>query len=127
MPMVGLLVAPSQRTLSTGAGPARRTRRPTRRRVGVHWRRMLERQSARLPLVAGTYLSKLSVPPFGALGLALATPLMAAVAVGGFATGRMVLHARRAFAFALMVVVLLTLQIVAADHFSVGSLALLLV
>jgi len=127
MPMYDLLVAPSQRIPSPGVGPARRTRRPTRRRVGVHWRRMLERQNARLPLVAGTYLSKLSVPPFGALGLALATPLMAAVAVGGFATGRMVLHARRAFAFALMVVVLLTLQIVAADHFSLGSLALLLV
>jgi len=127
MPMYSLLGATPGRSASRGVDAAWRTRRPTRRRVRVHWRQMLERQSARLPLVAGTYLSKLSVPPFGALGLALATPLMAAVAIGGFATGRMVVHARRAFAFALMVAVLLTLQIVAADHFSVGSLALLLV
>ena len=127
MPMYSLLGATPDRSASPGVGAAWRTRRPTRRRIRVHWRQMLERQSARLPLVAGTYLSKLSVPPFGALGLALATPLMAAVAIGGFATGRMVIHARRALAFALMVAVLLSLQVATADHFSLGSLALLLV
>lgn len=75
----------------------------------------------------GTYLSKLSMPAMASLGLAAATPILAAVALGGFASGLMVLHARRALAFALMVAVLLTLQIVAADHFSMGSLSLLMV
>ncbi len=80
-----------------------------------------------MPLVAATYLSKFSVPPFGAMGLALVTPLMLVAAVGGFLAGLMELHLRRALLFALMLGILLGLQVLTADSFSIGSLALLVV
>ncbi len=125
--MLRPLVELSPRSASARVDPAERMRRLTGQRGGARWKQRLELWSARLPLVVGTYLSKLSVPPFGAMGLALSIPLMAAVAVGGFAAGLMVLHVRRAFAFVLMLAVLLSLQVVAADHFSPNSLALLVV
>ncbi|MDY0748913.1 hypothetical protein SNE35_30730 [Paucibacter sp. R3-3] len=82
---------------------------------------------ALFPLVAATYLSKFSVPPFGAMGLAIAIPLVFGAALVGFAAGAMQLQLRRALAFALMLATLLTLQVLAADGFSPGSLALLVV
>ncbi len=86
----------------------------------------IERLYSRFPLIAATFLSKISMPPFGAMGLALTTPLMLAVAFAGFVSGQMVLHVRRALVFGVMLAVMMALQVVAAD-FSLGSLALLTV
>ncbi len=90
-------------------------------------RRRWVRRLERFPLLAATYFSKFSVPPFGAMGLALATPLLLVVALVGFLAGLMELQLARAGAFVLMLATLLSLQVIAADNFSIGSLALLVV
>jgi hypothetical protein len=117
---------------SLPAFPAARSRSSPSRLRGQRARKALEQRRwvgrfGRFPLIAATYLSKFSVPPFGAMGLALVTPLLLLVAVGGFVSGLMVLHLRRALAFALMIGTLLLLQVFAADGFSLGSMALLIV
>ncbi|WP_144006784.1 hypothetical protein [Pelomonas sp. KK5] len=117
------LVFPSG--LAQRAGPRRL--RGSRRARQVLARRRWQRWLARFPLYGATVLSKLSVPPFGAMGLALVTPLLALAALLGLAGGQMELHARRALAFALMLATLVLLQVLAVDSYSPASLLLLVV
>ena len=109
------------------APPARTLHRLSRRVRQALNRRALMQLLARHPVQGATYLSKLSMPPFGAMGLGLAIPLLFATAVAGFLSGLMVLNTRRAAAFTAMLALLLAQQVVTAEQFSVGSLTLLVV
>ncbi len=92
-------------------------------RRGRAWDRWL----FRLPLISVTYLAKFSVPPFGAMGLALSIPLAFAVALFGLVAGRMVFDVRRTFAFLGAFAFIVCVQLVYIDDFSLPSLLLFFV
>ncbi len=79
----------------------------------------------RVPAISVTYLSKLSVPPFGSMGLTLAVPLIAFVSVAGVATGRLHVAVRRLLFFVIMMLVLWGIQLMRSEPFSAASLLLL--
>ncbi len=80
-----------------------------------------------LPTISVTYLSKFSVPPFGAMGLTLAIPLIFAVSLGGLFTGRLHIAVRRFLFFVLAMSALWGMHLLRGEPFSVASLLLLTV
>jgi uncharacterized membrane protein YagU involved in acid resistance len=89
--------------------------------------RVWDRWLCRLPLISVTYLAKFSVPPFGAMGLALSIPLAFAVALFGTSAGRMVFDVRRTFAFVGAFAFIVCVQLLYIDEFSLPSLLLFFV
>jgi len=78
-----------------------------------------------LPLVAATFLSKISVPPLGERGLSLILPLTALALTIGLLSGRMRFDPARLTVFLLIYTSLMLLQLVHADRFSPGSVAIM--
>jgi hypothetical protein len=81
----------------------------------------------RVPALSVTYLSKFSVPPFGAMGLTLAIPLIFLASIGGLLTGRLHVAVRRFLFFVATMAVLWGIQLLRGEPFSVSSLLLLTV
>ena len=80
-----------------------------------------------LPVLTASFLSKLSVPPFGALGLSIAAPLLSAASALGLLTGRLLVDPARFLAYAGLMSLLWIVQVVRGDAFSVMSMLLLCV
>jgi hypothetical protein len=82
---------------------------------------------ARVPLIAVTFLAKLSVPPYNAVGLTLAIPLSFAAGAVGLLTGRMSVDVRRLAAFAFVFSLLWGIQVLRGEAYSVTSMLLMMV
>ena len=91
------------------------------------FRRILERWLIRTPVVWVTYLAKLTVPPFGGMGLTLAVPIIFAAAMLGLVTNRLLIDLRRFSAFVMMEAVLWGTQVFSGMPYSPLSLLLLTV
>lgn len=89
--------------------------------------RRIDQWLLRVPALAATVLSKFSLPPFGALGLSIAIPLLASTTLAGLALGRLAFVPRRLQAWLLLLCGLLTLQLATGNGFSLASLLLLAV
>lgn len=92
--------------------------------VGVLMRRRLDRWLMAIPAVTASYLSKLSIPPFGSLGLSLAIPLLCLTGAIGLAAGRLVTDAGRLLAYIALLGLLWGIQLLRAEPFSYASLLL---
>lgn len=90
--------------------------------------RLLQRRADRwitaVPALTSSLLSKLSVPPFGAMGLTLSIPLVAAVGAAGLLLGRLVADRWRLVAFTTLLGLLCGIQVLRGTPFSVASLLL---
>jgi hypothetical protein len=86
---------------------------------------LLGRGLVLLPLVAATFLSKISAPPLGERGLSLILPLTTLALTIGLLSGRMRFAPARLTAFLLAYTCLMLLQLVHADRFSPGSVAIM--
>lgn len=91
---------------------------------GVLVRRRLDRWIMGVPAVTASFLSKLSVPPFGSLGLSLAIPLLCLTSALGLAAGRLVTDAGRLLAYIAVLGLLWGIQLLRAEPFSYASLLL---
>ncbi|HEY4068459.1 MAG TPA: hypothetical protein VGM74_16270, partial [Burkholderiaceae bacterium] len=91
---------------------------------GVRRRRRLDRWITAVPAVTATFLSKLSIAPFGAMGLSLAVPMLCATGALGLLLGRMVADVRRLLAFIALLALLWGMQVLRNEVFSVSSLML---
>lgn len=117
---------------STGLPADPITLRPPMARASGLWDavhgRLLQRRADRwitaVPVLTSSLLSKLSVPPFGALGLTLSIPLVAAVGAAGLMTGRLVADRWRLVAFSSLLALLCGIQLLRATPFSLASLLL---
>lgn len=88
-------------------------------------RDLLGRGLVLLPLIAATFLSKISAPPLGERGLSLILPLTTLVLTIGLLSGRMRFAPARLTGFLLAYTCLMLLQLVHADRFSPGSVAIM--
>lgn len=77
------------------------------------------------PIVAVTFLAKISLPPLGPLGLGIDVPLILAVCLIGMAGGRFRVHTARLLLYLAMLAVLGGTQLLRGEPFSANSLALL--
>lgn len=77
------------------------------------------------PLIAVTFLAKISVPPLGTRGLGIDVPVILAATVAGLACGTLQVHAARLTMYLAMLTWLGGLQLVLGEPFSVTSVALL--
>ncbi len=91
---------------------------------GVRARLRLDRWILAVPPIAASYLSKLSVPPFGAMGLSLSIPMLCSAGVVGLAAGRLVFDSKRLLAYIAVVALLWGMQITRNEAFSATSLVL---
>ncbi|MFM9916809.1 MAG: hypothetical protein ACKVOX_13440 [Rhizobacter sp.] len=91
---------------------------------GILVRRRLDRLIMGVPAVTASYLSKLSVPPFGGLGLSLGIPLLCLTSALGLAAGRLVTDFGRLLAYIALLCLLWGIQLLRAEPFSYASLLL---
>lgn len=94
--------------------------------LGVLQARWLDRRLWHTPLITSTFIAKLAIPPFGAVGLSVAIPVIAAATALGAASGRLVVDTPRLLAYLLVMALLSGLQLLIDGPFSVSSLLLLL-
>ncbi len=85
----------------------------------------VDRMVVQTPLVAVTLLSKLSVPPFGAVGITLATPLNLLAGLFGLLSGRMLIDVGRLYSFVAMFALICVIQVSGGYLYSLPSLALM--
>lgn len=88
---------------------------------------LLTRAIQATPVFGASFLSKLAVPPFGAMGITIVIPLLAGVAGLGLLLGRMVVDVPRFLAYAITMSILWGGQALRGDSFSVMSLLMLTV
>jgi len=91
---------------------------------GVRLRRRLDRWIMGVPAVTASFLSKLSIPPFGAMGLSLSVPLLCLAGMVGLLLGRMVADVGRLLAYIALLALLWGMQVLRNETFSVTSLVL---
>ncbi len=91
---------------------------------GVLMNRRFDRWIAAVPAVTASYLSKLSIPPFGGLGLSLAIPLLCLAGAVGLALGRLVTDSGRLLAYIALLCLLWGIQLLRAEPYSHASLLL---
>ncbi len=118
-------------TLTSRAGmpspglPSARLVAPRRSARAVLQGRRVDRWLWRLPLITSTFVSKLAVPPFGALGLSIAIPVLVAASCVGAATGRLIVDTHRLLAYTAMLALLWGFQLGHEGLYSVLSMLLL--
>jgi len=78
-----------------------------------------------LPVITSTFVSKLAVPPFGALGLSIAIPVLVAASCLGAATGRLIVDTHRLLAYTALLALLWGFQLGHDGLYSVPSMLLL--
>ena len=91
---------------------------------GVQARRRFDRWIMAVPAITASFLSKLSIPPFGAMGLSLSVPLLCLTGTVGLLMGRLVADTGRLLAFIALLALLWGMQVLRNDTFSVTSLVL---
>jgi hypothetical protein len=91
---------------------------------GLRLRTRLDRWIMGVPAVTASFLSKLSIPPFGAMGLSLSIPLLCLAGTVGLLVGRMVADAGRLLAYIALLALLWGMQVLRNETFSVSSLVL---
>lgn len=87
----------------------------------------LSRWMGAAPVIGASFVSKLSVPPFGAMGISMVIPMLSVVAGVGLLLGRMVVDVPRFIAYAIVMAVLWGMQALRGESFSVLSLVMLTV
>lgn len=85
----------------------------------------LSRWIGATPLLGASFVSKLAVPPLGAMGVSIVIPLLSAVSALGLVTGRLVVDVPRFVAYAVAMATLWTIQAVRGESFSMLSLLML--
>jgi hypothetical protein len=83
------------------------------------------RAIAATPLLGASIVSKLAVPPLGAMGVSIVIPLLSAVSALGLLSGRMVVDVPRFLAYAVAMATLWGTQALRGEAFSVLSLLML--
>ncbi|MFZ4289275.1 hypothetical protein ACFQ95_22905 [Variovorax sp. HJSM1_2] len=87
-------------------------------------RRRVDRWLTCAPVITATFLSKISIPPFGALGLSLAIPQLCLAAAVGVLSGRLLFDARRLQFYILLLSFMALVQVTRGDNYSLPSLLL---
>ena len=87
-------------------------------------RRRLDRWILAAPVMGASFVAKLSVPPFGGMGLSLAIPLNSAFGVVGLLMGRLVFDKVRLIAYLAVLSMLWGIQVMRGEPFSPTSLLL---
>lgn len=77
------------------------------------------------PILGASVFSKLSVPPFGGMGISIVIPLISAASALGLVAGKMVVDVPRFIAYAIAMSVLWGTQALRGESFSVLSLLML--
>lgn len=85
----------------------------------------LWRWTGATPVFGASFLSKLAVPPLGAMGVSIVIPLLAGVSALGLLMGRLVVDVPRFLAYAIAMATLWGTQAVRGESFSVMSLLML--
>ncbi|WP_326533359.1 hypothetical protein [Pseudorhodoferax sp.] len=80
-----------------------------------------------MPVMGASFVSKLALPPLGAMGVSIVIPLLSAVSALGLVTGRLVVDVPRCIAYALAMATLWGSQALRGESFSVLSLLMLMV
>lgn len=103
------------------------SRRPSQGRgaLAVLRARQFDRGLWRLPMITSTFIAKLAIPPFGALGLSVAIPVMCAAAFAGVATGRLLIDRHRLLGYLSLLALLWGFQASRETGFSLPSMLLL--
>lgn len=110
------LAAPAAQRAAGPAAPARA------RRVAPD---RLSRWIGAAPVVGASFVSKLAVPPLGAIGVSIVIPLLAAVSALGLVLGRLVVDVPRFVAYAIAMATLWGIQALRGETYSVLSLLML--
>lgn len=79
------------------------------------------------PMLAATVFSKISVPPFGAQGIALAVPVPSMVIFVQAIRGALMVHPGRLALFLLLIVISVLMPTLQGEYFSLPSVAMMVV
>lgn len=113
--------------VASGSAAGSRSLGPPQGALAVLQARRLDRWLWQAPAITSTLLSKFAIPPFGAMGLSVAIPVItAALAVGALA-GRLVVDPPRLLAYLLVMSLLTGMQFLLDEPYSPSSLLLLLI